>query len=107
MRNTYLATDAALAFSRESHASIAVAQAIEAGCLDPDGAGSFTHPDLLDSGHEKLPVGGHEISPPVRWRETSRSGHWSADFLLTHLAPASSSISVGTRPSGSGAGRAR
>lgn len=47
MRDTYLATDEAIAFGHESHTAVAVAQAIEAGCLDPDGDGSFTHPDLL------------------------------------------------------------
>src|SRR5205807_10144854 len=49
MRERYLVTDDAMARSLELHTATAVAQAREAGNLDPDGGGSFTHPEITRS----------------------------------------------------------
>lgn len=46
MRDRYLITDEVLAASLAVHAEVAIDQAKEAGNLDPEGPGSFTHPDL-------------------------------------------------------------
>lgn len=46
MRDRYLATDEALERSAEIHTEMATGQAKEAGNLDPDGGGSFTHPEF-------------------------------------------------------------
>ena len=45
MRDRYLATYQALKASQDIHTRVAIAQAREAGNLDLDGPGSFTHPD--------------------------------------------------------------
>jgi len=44
MRDRYLITDDVLAASLAVHTEVAIEQAKEAGNLDPDGPGSFTHP---------------------------------------------------------------
>lgn len=46
VRNTYLATDEAIARSAEIHTQVAVRKAKEGGNLDPGGRGSFTHPAI-------------------------------------------------------------
>ena len=46
LRDRYLTSPAVLAELGKLHRDAAVAQATEAGLLDPDGPGSFTHPDL-------------------------------------------------------------
>lgn len=45
-RDSYLATDQGIRRSQEIHTKLATEQAKEAGNLDPNGGGSFTHPDI-------------------------------------------------------------
>jgi hypothetical protein len=55
-RDTYLTTDEGIARALELHTELATAQAKEAGNLDPNGGGSFTHPSL-----ERSPYGDGKV----------------------------------------------
>jgi hypothetical protein len=46
MRDTYLAADETMGRSLEIHTEVAIRKAREAGCLDPNGGGSPTHPKI-------------------------------------------------------------
>lgn len=46
MRERYLATEEGIRLATELHTKLATEQAKEAGNLDPDGGGSFTHPEI-------------------------------------------------------------
>jgi hypothetical protein len=49
MRDRYLTTDDALERGGQIHTEVSIEQAKEAGNLDPDGRGSFTHPEVTRS----------------------------------------------------------
>jgi hypothetical protein len=74
VRDTYLATNEAIARAAEIHTRVAVRKAKEAGNLDPDGGGSFTHPMIERSlyGDGKVVSALYKAKPgdTVRNRET-------------------------------------